>query len=41
MKAIGTEKAPGKDPGVVIEQVAGGFVRKGEILKTARVIVSE
>ena len=41
MKAIGKEKAPGKDPGEVIEEVAGGFVRKGEILKTARVIVAE
>ncbi len=40
MKAIGKKESPGTAPGVVVEEAAGGFVRKDEILRTARVIVA-
>ncbi len=40
MTAIGKKESPGTESGVVIEEVSGGFVRKDEILRTARVIVA-
>lgn len=40
MKAIGKKESPGTESGVVVEEVSGGFVRKDETLRTARVIVA-
>ena len=41
MKAIGQKSDPVFKSGVVIEEVSGGFVREGEILRTAQVIVAQ
>lgn len=40
MKAIGQKADPVVETGVVIEEVSGGFIRDGEILRTAHVIVA-
>jgi molecular chaperone GrpE len=41
MKAIGQKADPVFQTGIVIEEVSGGFMRDGEILKTAHVIVAQ
>jgi molecular chaperone GrpE (heat shock protein) len=40
MRAVGRRHAPGKDAGIVVEEVAGGFERSDRVLRTAEVIVS-
>ncbi len=41
MKALGQKTDPVFQTGVVIEEVSGGFMRDGKILKTAHVIVAQ
>lgn len=41
MKAISQKADPVFQTGIVIEEVSGGFMRDGEILKTAHVIVAQ
>jgi molecular chaperone GrpE (heat shock protein) len=41
MEAVGKKKVEGAQSGAVVEEVSGGFVKNGDILKTARVIVAE
>ena len=41
MEAVGKKEVAGTESGLVVEEVAGGFVRNDEILRTARVVVAE
>ena len=41
MQAIDRRKVPGTPPGKVVEEYSGGFVRENEVLRTAKVVVSE
>ena len=40
-EAIGTRKVDGKEPGVVVEVVQKGYSLDGQVLRAARVMVSE
>lgn len=40
MRAVEKRQAADKEPGIVLEQVAGGFLRGGAVLRTAEVVVN-
>lgn len=40
MRAVDTRHAADSTPGIVIEEVAGGFIRAGSVLRTAEVVVN-
>ncbi len=40
MQAVAREEVPGKESGTVLAEQAGGYVRDGRILRTARVVVN-
>jgi molecular chaperone GrpE len=41
MQALDRRKVPGTPPGRVVEEYSGGFLRENEVLRTAKVVVSE
>jgi molecular chaperone GrpE (heat shock protein) len=40
MKAVGKRSEPEKDPGTVLEEYLSGFIRRGEMVRIAQVIVN-
>ncbi len=40
MQAIDKKSAPDVSPGEVLEQIRSGFIRGGEVLRTAQVVVN-
>ncbi len=41
MKAMGTQSNPDAEAGIVLAEETGGFIRNGEVIRTAEVIVNE
>jgi molecular chaperone GrpE len=41
MRAVETRRVRDQDQGIVIEEIAGGFIRAGQVMRTAEVIVNK